>query len=262
MGVDFNRRFHQMGAAPAGFLTFGIPSKSVQKFRWCGQNTNGGDLLNFNLESGFDSVSPKGFNGHTFSLRQDRLQQLADQQDIDIDMNQAALQKSFWRSRALIRMDRRLSLLSQQTVSGPQVETLDAEEILNYELPLLVIETLHQHKGIKENSVHHSRTVLQRALDILEDPINLPISVAKLTVLADTSQSTLKRAFQQQLGLSPKAYIRARCLSSVRDQLSTSPPETLIADVANQWGFWHMGQFAADYRKMFGELPSETLTGD
>jgi AraC family ethanolamine operon transcriptional activator len=91
--------------------------------------------------------------------------------------------------------------------------------------------------------------------------MNLPISVAKLTMLADTSQSTLKRVFQQQLGLSPKAYIRARCLSSVRDQLSTSPPDTLIADVANQWGFWHMGQFAADYRQMFGELPSETLTG-
>lgn len=31
------------------------------------------------------------------------------------------------------------------------------------------------------------------------------------------------------------------------------------ADVANNWGFWHMGRFAADYRKFFGELPSETL---
>ncbi|MCK5375915.1 MAG: helix-turn-helix domain-containing protein, partial [Acidobacteria bacterium] len=32
-----------------------------------------------------------------------------------------------------------------------------------------------------------------------------------------------------------------------------------VTDVANNWGFWHMGQFAADYRKMFGELPSQTL---
>ena len=32
-----------------------------------------------------------------------------------------------------------------------------------------------------------------------------------------------------------------------------------VADVANEWGFWHMGGFAADYRKLFGELPSTTL---
>jgi transcriptional regulator GlxA family with amidase domain len=28
-------------------------------------------------------------------------------------------------------------------------------------------------------------------------------------------------------------------------------------DVANAWGFWHMGQFARNYKRQFGELPSE-----
>ena len=37
------------------------------------------------------------------------------------------------------------------------------------------------------------------------------------------------------------------------------PSRTRIADVANEWGFWHMGQLAADYRRHFGENPSETL---
>jgi AraC-like DNA-binding protein len=35
-------------------------------------------------------------------------------------------------------------------------------------------------------------------------------------------------------------------------------PYSAITDVANEWGFWHMGQFAADYQSQFGELPSET----
>jgi AraC-like DNA-binding protein len=32
-----------------------------------------------------------------------------------------------------------------------------------------------------------------------------------------------------------------------------------VTAVALRWGFGHLGQFAADYRARFGELPSETL---
>jgi len=33
-----------------------------------------------------------------------------------------------------------------------------------------------------------------------------------------------------------------------------------VVDIANDWGFWHMGHFAREYRKMFCELPAESLT--
>ena len=39
----------------------------------------------------------------------------------------------------------------------------------------------------------------------------------------------------------------------------SDPSSTSITKVANRWGFWHMGQFASDYRKLFVELPSDTL---
>ena len=58
----------------------------------------------------------------------------------------------------------------------------------------------------------------------------------------------------------PEQYLRARRLNGVRKILrSHGPGEVRIYEVANEWGFWHMGQFAADYRKLFGERPSETL---
>jgi len=47
-------------------------------------------------------------------------------------------------------------------------------------------------------------------------------------------------------------------LNGVRRQLGRVAPDIPITDVANSWGYWHMGQFAADYRKHFGELPSVT----
>ena len=38
-------------------------------------------------------------------------------------------------------------------------------------------------------------------------------------------------------------------------------PMVNVVDIANAWGFWHSGQFAADYKQLFGELPSTTLKG-
>ena len=31
--------------------------------------------------------------------------------------------------------------------------------------------------------------------------------------------------------------------------------------VIARWGFWHFSRFSAEYRRMYGELPSQTLRG-
>ena len=62
------------------------------------------------------------------------------------------------------------------------------------------------------------------------------------------------------MGLSPKAYLKARRLNAVRRELlQDEAAVSTIFDMASSWGFWHMGQFGRDYKDMFGELPSETL---
>ena len=76
------------------------------------------------------------------------------------------------------------------------------------------------------------------------------------------SARTLEYAFQETFGMAPKPWLMKRSLNRVRSELRRARgTETTVADIANDWGFWHMGQFAADYRKMFGKLPSQTLAG-
>jgi AraC-like DNA-binding protein len=105
-------------------------------------------------------------------------------------------------------------------------------------------------------------SAMKRALKIIEEMIDEPPTVQDLCRIAGASERLLRYAFLERFGISPKAYLLAIRLNGVRRELrGADPSSTKIIDVANRWGFWHMGQFAADYRRLFGELPSETLGG-
>jgi transcriptional regulator GlxA family with amidase domain len=73
------------------------------------------------------------------------------------------------------------------------------------------------------------------------------------------SLRTLNRGFRERFGIGPKAYLLRQRLAAVRRDLIRATSDQRVADAANRRGFWHMGQFARDYRSVFGELPSATL---
>jgi AraC family transcriptional regulator, ethanolamine operon transcriptional activator len=87
-----------------------------------------------------------------------------------------------------------------------------------------------------------------------------PLSIPQVCRAFHVSRRTLQYAFQEVCGISPGAYLRVLRLNGVRRALRA--PERSFVDVqdlASQWGFWHPSQFACDYKKLFGERPSDTL---
>ena len=85
------------------------------------------------------------------------------------------------------------------------------------------------------------------------------LTSADLCTAAGVSQRTLEYAFRDCCGLSPKAYLKIVRLNRTRATLRRAEPGGRVADAANQWGFWHMGQFARDYQDLFGVLPKDDL---
>ena len=84
--------------------------------------------------------------------------------------------------------------------------------------------------------------------------------MASLCNAAEVSERTLQYAFVERFGVTPKRYVQAHRMHAVRNRLKSHSSADYVSDIANHFGFWHMGQFAKDYRRQFGELPSETLT--
>lgn len=105
----------------------------------------------------------------------------------------------------------------------------------------------------------HARA-LANALDFVhgEDTIDLTIPV--LCKALGVGQRTLEYAFRETFGLSPSGFLRLRHLHAARSRLlAADRSQMAVVDIAYQEGFYHLGRFAALYRRTFGELPSQTL---
>ena len=99
-----------------------------------------------------------------------------------------------------------------------------------------------------------------RAVAFLRDNIGEPVTVAELSRVAGVSERTLRAAFHDVLGLSPKRYAIAQRLRAAREALTAADPQTTtVTDVAMTFGFFELGRFAGRYRHAFGEVPSRTL---
>jgi len=101
---------------------------------------------------------------------------------------------------------------------------------------------------------------LSLAEDYLCARLDQPVTRAELAEACDVSIRTLSRNFTRRHDMGPMQFLKARRMDAAyRDLLGGSPESTSVTDVALQYGFYHLGAFAIDYREMFNESPSSTL---
>ena len=83
--------------------------------------------------------------------------------------------------------------------------------------------------------------------------------MTELAQYAGVSARSLYAGFQQYLDTSPKRYLLELKLQRVRQALLNPEQPQSVTEIATAWGFFQLGRFATEYRKRFGESPSDTL---
>lgn len=103
---------------------------------------------------------------------------------------------------------------------------------------------------------------VRRALAHMRADLREKITLADLANACGISQRALLTQFKRFLGVSPMAHLLRMRLASARAELQASDESTSVSEVALRCGLTHVGRFAAEYRKAFGELPSATQRRD
>jgi AraC family ethanolamine operon transcriptional activator len=102
--------------------------------------------------------------------------------------------------------------------------------------------------------------IIRCSQELLEERHGENVLVEELASAADVSERTLRTAFNEYFGVGPVQYLQLMRLHQVRRKLRAADPEAVsVSDVLVRHGEWEFSRFAARYRRLFGELPSETL---
>lgn len=258
-----SRRLEQRGASPAGLVTFVIPGTRTA-FVWRGHHISPWDIMVSGPLSDFESISPPGWSIFTLSLPLERLNRELAESGIaasGVSLIRGEVVRS---TRPVVDRLRRVLRRIRSTVEsahgilGAEANGWMERDVLGALANAIAagaVNRVQPHGGLQPN-------VLQSAKAMIGESLDQPPTVTELCQSLGVGSSTLYKVFREQVGISPQSYIKAQRLNGARSLLKKARPGTLVAQVANQMGFWHMGQFAADYRRQFGELPSKTLASN
>jgi transcriptional regulator GlxA family with amidase domain len=101
---------------------------------------------------------------------------------------------------------------------------------------------------------------VRRAEQFIEEHACDAIALDDLAGVAGVSARALQMGFRRFRDTTPLAYLRSIRLELARTELAKAGQQRgSVATVANAFGFGHLGRFARDYERRFGELPSQTL---
>jgi len=250
--AQFQRGLDQAGATPPGYRTFGILGKSCNGFWWRGYPVTNNDLLAFPPSNELQSFSHRDFEVYTVSLRESYLELLVN--DLGIAVNPTS-------KREAIPLEPR-AIQELRTLAGMIVRATDAAT------SPAISQVLAEKLLIYANTGNSGKRASMRKRDLAVDRVTeyvhstpAPVSeLAGLCRIARVSERTLQYAFKERFGISPNIYVRRWNLNTARRLLlQADPAEATVNAIAVSLGFLHAGQFAADYSKLFSELPSTTL---
>jgi AraC family transcriptional regulator, ethanolamine operon transcriptional activator len=113
----------------------------------------------------------------------------------------------------------------------------------------------------KRDSFRNRVRLVKRAETWIREHLGDAIQVPDVCLALGVSRRELEYAFRSILDQSPRDYLQILRLHAIRIQLMrySSEQSDPVITTAYENGVSHLGRFSANYRKLFGELPSETV---
>jgi len=149
--------------------------------------------------------------------------------------------------------------LMDETGDDAGIDQLDLDAVLNAHLSAGL-------SGIADSRPQCSRSrrthylIVQRVEQYMRANLRHDIYSNEMCAAAGVSERTLRYAFDDMLHISPNRYLSMlRLCTACRSLTLSDASRRSVKSVALSCGLWDLSRFADNYRRVFGELPRDTL---
>ncbi|WP_441002563.1 helix-turn-helix domain-containing protein [Pseudocolwellia agarivorans] len=127
----------------------------------------------------------------------------------------------------------------------------------------LLSRTEYDYTDPKVTHLTTNLTIQKVVADItnyVKETSSYPLTISELCKITGVGRRTLQYCFEHGFGISPIQYIRDCRLNEIRRiLLNSEDKDIIIADLALDFGFYHIATFNSQYKHLFGETPSQTI---
>jgi len=244
----------QTGTGVNGYITFLILGNMTQDIRWREQRITGKRIGILKSNMWHSAVTPPNFFATPVSLSNSYFNELIIKHGYDENIYKLIQQKE-----AIDLNPEDTFQIQQMVITLCNSKHLDYD-MMTKELPELILKSIAKIADELPKQESSSRDIIfGKSLAYIHRHLGQKITTSNICSDIEISERNLRYIFRETIGLSPMKYIKFVKLNKVRKDIKLAKKKAEIHLIANEWGFGHSGQFAADYKMLFGEYPSQTL---
>jgi hypothetical protein len=227
----------QRGATPPGMRTFAVFDTNCSEVHWFGHIVSKDDLLLFPSNGEIDVFSRAGFGVTTFSISEDLLTEFFARNGIDninkiINSKEIVKKTTSENINELRYLVRQLKDILQKkdsyTLNNQNpVDNVLLNEGLQNQILLSIFNIMTDSCDVHKNSSHdlsynkRSQT-LQLIIDYIKAHNDEQLHLETLYQVAQISERTLHYLFKNELGMTPKAYLKGQKMYNIHRELWSS----------------------------------------
>nr|WP_241895523.1 helix-turn-helix domain-containing protein [Stenotrophomonas maltophilia] len=122
------------------------------------------------------------------------------------------------------------------------------------------VNSLRERLAVEKAAVAGAAPIAQRAENFMRLNLRRNIYMNEICDAAGVSERGLRYAFEDLFGTSPNRYLSMlRLCAACRSLSMADSSRRSVKAIALSCGLWDLSRFADNYRKVFGELPRDTL---